>query len=103
VRKSNAAINHWIREQEARLGIKSPKSGELKPPQPTVTVYPGPHAMERLAHFGADRLIANNAAYDSMCERLDAELAGILSDGSERVSLPPDMLTIDGPADPYRR
>jgi hypothetical protein len=77
--KSQAEINRWIRAQELRLGIESPQKGEFKPTLPTVTVYPGPVVIERLAHFGADRLIANNPAYDSMCERLDAELAEILS------------------------
>jgi hypothetical protein len=40
MRKSQAEINEWIRQQQARLGIKSPKSGELKSTVPTVTVYP---------------------------------------------------------------
>ena len=72
-------INRWIREQEARLGIGEVPSvgGNL----PTVTVYPGPVVIERLAHYGADLLIANNAGYDSMCGRLDAELAEILEEG----------------------
>jgi len=75
-------INAWIRGQEARLGINA-QTGEYSNALtggaiPTVVVYPGPVVIERLAHFGADRLIANNAAYDLMCERLDAELAEIL-------------------------
>jgi hypothetical protein len=48
-----------------------------------VTVYPSPYVIERLAHFGADRLIANNPAYDSMCERLDAKLAEVLEGCSD--------------------
>jgi hypothetical protein len=81
MRKSQASIDRWIRQQELRLGIKSLKSRESKPMQPTVTVYPGPLVIERLAHFGADRLIANNSAYDAMCDRTDAMLAEILEAG----------------------
>ena len=75
--KSHASINRWIREQEVRLGIANTGIPVFKP-QPTVAVYPGPLTIERLAHAGADRLIANNPAYDSMCERLDAELREII-------------------------
>jgi len=46
-----------------------------------VTVYPGERTMERLAHYGADRLIANNSAYDAMCSRTDAMLAEIIEAG----------------------
>ncbi|MFM0088942.1 hypothetical protein PQR46_18705 [Paraburkholderia sediminicola] len=84
MRKSQAEINEWIRRQQTRLGIGSAGNPAE---QPTVTVYPGPHTIERLAHAGADHLIANNPAYAAACERLDAELAEILEGGSE--SLPP--------------
>lgn len=74
MRKTHAEINAALDAKMAALGIGTPA--------PKVTVYPGERTTERLAHFGADRLIVNNPAYDSMCERLDAELAGLL----ERVS-----------------
>lgn len=81
--KPAAEINQWICEQELRLGI-----GHAGNPagQPTMTLYPGERTIERLAHFGADRLIATNAAYASMYERLDAQLAEILEGGSESLS-----------------
>jgi hypothetical protein len=60
---------------EVRLGIGSTGKPVHRP---TVTVYPSPYVTERVAHFGADALIANNAAYDAMCERNDAVLAGML-------------------------
>jgi hypothetical protein len=77
MRKSQAEIDAWIRRQELRLGIDTGGKSPVKP-LPVVTVYPGPLAMERLAHFGADRLIANNPAYDAQCARTDAMLAEIL-------------------------
>ena len=104
-------IDAWIREQEARLGINTKNgvnsnaltggasgfaaencaakiaSENSEAKLPTVTVYPGAATLERLTHFGADLLIANNPAYDSMCARLDAELAEI-SKGCESVSYP---------------
>jgi hypothetical protein len=75
MRKSQTAINEWIRAQQVRLGIETSTIGGSVP---TVTVYPGERTMERLAHFGADRLIANNPAYDAMCEQTDAMLAEII-------------------------
>ena len=83
--KSHASINRWIREQEVRLGIGVVPSvgGNL----PTVTVYPSPYVIERMAHAGADLLIANNPAYDAMCARLDAELAEII-DGRVGLAAP---------------
>ncbi|MFM0060976.1 hypothetical protein PQR64_35720 [Paraburkholderia phytofirmans] len=77
MRKSQAEINEWIREQEARLGIGATETSTNGGSVPTATVYPSPVVIERLAHAGADLLIANNAAYASACERLDAELAEI--------------------------
>lgn len=79
--RSHATINQWIREQEARLGIESPKSGESEPTLPTVAVYPSPYVIERLAHAAADARMAADPVHDAMCERLDAELAEILANG----------------------
>lgn len=94
MRKSQAEIDAWIRRQELRLGIVTGENPPVKP-LPAVTVYPGERTIERLAHFGADLLIANNPAYDSMCERLDADLAELLLGGSARAPSLPDILTID--------
>ena len=107
--KSHASINRWIREQEVRLGIGTGENPPVKP-QPTVTVYSSPYLIERLAHAGADLLIANNAGYDLMCARLDAELAETI-EGS-KFNLPPlPILKVyrksgratDGDAPPCRR
>lgn len=85
MRKSQASINQWIREQEARLGIKDKvvvNSNVLTGAAlPTVTVYPGPLVIERLAHYGADKKIANDPAYDAMCARTDAMLTEIIKAG----------------------
>jgi hypothetical protein len=93
MRKTHAEINAALDAKMAALGINH-QAGEYSnallgvalglipaiagESLPTVTVYPSAVVIERLAHYGADRLIANNAAYASMCERLDAELAEIL-------------------------
>jgi hypothetical protein len=77
MRKSQAEINEWIRQQQARLGIDTTAIPVVKP-QPTVIVCPSPYVIERLAHFGADRLIADNPAYEAQCARLDFELASML-------------------------
>ncbi|NYH24678.1 hypothetical protein [Paraburkholderia bryophila] len=82
MRKTHAEINAALDAKMAALGIAT-ASAKL----PTVTVYPGERTTERLAHFGADRLIANNPAYDSMSERLDAELREIL-DGRVGLAAP---------------
>jgi hypothetical protein len=94
MRKAQAEIYEWIHQQEVRLGISSdgvdsPNSVNV----PTVTVYLGPLVIERLAHFGADAKIAVDPRYAAMCERLDAELAEILSDGSARAPSLPNILT----------
>jgi hypothetical protein len=82
MRKSKLQINEWIRSQQARLGIPTNcgDSSNLRN-VPTMTVYPSPYVIERLAHAGADLLIANNPAYAAACERLDGELAEILEAG----------------------
>ena len=54
--------------------------------EPAVTIYPSPYVIERLAHAGADRLIANSAAYDAMFARTGAMLAEILAAGTGRAS-----------------
>jgi len=78
-------INEWIREQEARLGIALENS-EAK--RSTVTVMlPSMAAVTRLAHAAADAKIAADPEYDSMCERLDAELAEII-DGCVGLAAP---------------
>ncbi|MBB5543326.1 hypothetical protein A8H39_10920 [Paraburkholderia fungorum] len=93
MRKSHAQINHWIREQENRLGIAS-ENPEAK--RSTVTVMlPSMAAVTRVAHTAADERMAVDPAYDAMCARVDAELAEILSGGSARAPSPPDILTID--------
>ena len=76
--KPAAEINEWIRRQELRLGV-----GHAGNPagQPTVTVYPGPVVIERLAHYGADKKIAVDQGYDAMCSRTDAMLAEIIEAG----------------------
>jgi len=73
MRKSNAEINQWIRQQQLRLGIRtSPIGGGV----PTVTVIlPSMAAVTRLAHAAADAKIAVNPVYAATCARLDAELA----------------------------
>ncbi|MFM0224836.1 hypothetical protein [Paraburkholderia dipogonis] len=90
MRKSQAEINEWISQQQDRLGIVPPRiypnmSAARRSSEacvaPAVTIYPSPYVIERLAHAGADLLIANNPAYASMCARLDAELAEILDGG----------------------
>lgn len=74
-----AQIEVWIRQQQVRLGIGSTGNPVE---QPTVTAYPSPYVIERLAHAGADLLIANNPAYDAQCARTDAMLAEILEGGT---------------------
>jgi len=54
---------------------------------PTVTIYPSPYVIERLAHAVADEKIADDPRYAAMCELLDAELAEILE--GVRKKLPP--------------
>jgi hypothetical protein len=81
MRKSQAEINQWIREQEVRLGIDTGGNPPVKP-QPTVTVMlPSMAAVTRVAHAAADAKIAVDPRYAAMCERLDAELAKILDAG----------------------
>lgn len=91
-------INAWIRGQEKRLGLNSPKSGDLPTARTghdatlhhvsTVTVLlPSMAAVTRLAHAAADAKIAADPEYDSMCERLDAELAEII-DGCVGLAAP---------------
>jgi hypothetical protein len=79
MRKSQASINQWIREQEARLGINDKivvnSNAVTGAALPTVTVYPGPLVIERLAHYWADKKIAVDQGYDAMCSRTDAMLA----------------------------
>jgi hypothetical protein len=79
-------IDAWIREQETRLGLNHTPSvgGSFS----KVTVYPSALVIERLAHFGADRLIANNAAYDKVCEQNDALLAGLIEGVSIELASP---------------
>jgi hypothetical protein len=79
--KSLPEINQWIRQQQVRLGIEPSETPADGGSVPAVVVYPSPYVIERLAHAGADLLIANNPAYDSMCASLDAELAEIHEGG----------------------
>jgi hypothetical protein len=69
-------------------GVNSNSGNNSERALPTITVYPSAATLERLAHFGADCLIASNAEYDAQCARLDAQLAGIL----ERVGTDPTHL-----------
>jgi hypothetical protein len=99
MRKSQAEIDGWIRAQESRLGINAQK-GEYSNAStggalPTVTIYPSPYVIERVAHAGADARMAVDPRYAAMCERLDAELAELLSGSSARAASLPDILTID--------
>lgn len=85
--KTHAEINAALDAKMAALGIETTGKPVVEP-LPTVTVYPGERTTERLAHFGADRLIANNAAYDKVCEQTDVMLAGLLEGVSTELTPP---------------
>ena len=82
--RSQAAVNKWIRKQEARLGIADTGKPASKPAS-TMTVRlilaDSDRARTDRAHAGADLLIADNPAYDATCARFDAELAEIIEGG----------------------
>ena len=91
-------INAWIRGQEKRLGLNSPKSGDLPTARTghdatlhhvsTVTILlPSMAAVTRVVHEAADAKIAADPNYAEISAKLDAALAEILK-GSVGLAAP---------------
>src|ERR1700690_4009394 len=77
MRKSQAEINEWIREQEARLEIGD--ASTLRHVSTVTVMLPSMAAVTRVAHAAADAKIAVDPRYAAMCARLDVELASMLN------------------------
>lgn len=58
-------------------------------------MLPSMAVVTRLAHAAADAKVAADPRYAAMCDRLDAELAEILSVDYARAPSLPDSLTFD--------